>query len=359
MLLAFMACSNNDEVVDDLANTIGVFVPDMILEDGDTIIESRSSLVKDGTNMRFSWDSNDVIGVFSVLNKDGNQFTEIGPQESENTAFYYKPGYDETVGTGMRSRFHNGQYSFDQDHYWIAYSPYECNYVGGERRKVFHYDQICLSYEGQCQLVNAKGAEKEGAAHLGAYDYLISAKAQPNDDNMTNFTFSHIGATVRFYMRFPTGALGGAGKQAIVKELAVIDETGETPFVSEANIAISPSAGTDAPYTVTSTTKSQTMKLYFGNNREGITVNDHDYLTAYMQVFPTEVEEKTCRLYVTVEVDGIKKFFKSLDFLDKKTITAGVFTQWTTSSFYDPIELVTATLVPWEDLNGGEINTGE
>ncbi len=351
-LFACMACSSDDEVVDDMANTIGVFVPDMILEDGDTIIESRSSLVKDGTDMRFSWDANDVIGVFNV--------TGVA-EGSENMPFYYKAGYDEPVGTGMRSRFQNGQYTFDNEHKWVAYSPYYCNYVNGERTKVTNYNDICLSYEGQCQTVTAYKNEGPGAAHLGAYDYMISKPTAPDEETgRTEFTFSHLGSTVRFYMRFPTGALGGNGKKAILKELTVASETEDAPFVTQVNIAIPQGGGTTTSlYSENSKMTSNTMTLYLGQDRQGIEVTDHDYFTAYIEVYPTEINENTCRLYLTYEQDGVKRYLKSKDFLAAKVIPAGIFTQWTTSSFSDPIELVTATLVPWEDVNGGEINTGE
>lgn len=356
------SCStiDDDEIVDE-AHTIYAIAPDLINDDGDPVLQSRSSLAYNTASkiMQFAWDKNDMLGVFDILVAPN---AEDGSALSENMPFYYKSAYE---GDATKARFQNGQFTYSTDDFWVACSPYLCNNgTNDERGKVTDYSNIRLTYRGQRQLVNARENEANGSKHLGAYDYMISTPTTPDaEDGRMTFNFDHVGATVRLYMRFPEGSFGGSGKKGYVKDISVIYTGSENPnpFVTDVTIGINQYTGSGESYSEKTGTRvtANKMTLACGTvGTKGIEVADHAYFITYMEFYPTWVEAESCYLFLTVEVDGVEHYFKSKP-LEAKNIQAGHLVQWTTGNFNEPIELVTATLVPWEDLNGGEINTGE
>lgn len=361
------ACQKGEEPSDIAKAEIGAEVPDMYVEDNDPL--TRTSLVYEKPNMKFEWQDDDKIGVFCIS-------YEANTPGALNTQFDMVQGSGRHEGSSALARFVNNQYSFSTEQYWVAYSPYNCNLnSNGTRGKVLQYDDIMLSYEGQTQSSNATNGEQptlidpalwheletKAAAHLGAYDYLISAPAKPQTENFAIFRFEHVGSTIRFYLRFPDGGFGGAGKTAEVESLELIYDGDGEPFASKVHLEILPySESNTSSFRVKQggLTLSKTQKLFFKTSEgKGIDVIDHGYFIAYMQFYPFSVEANSCHLFLTTKVDGKEKYFKSAP-LPGKTIGAGVASQWSTGTFTEPIEL-TATIAPWEDVHGGTITTGE
>lgn len=380
-LFACLSCQNNEDTPveeEDVEPSVGAVVPDMILEDEDMFM-TRSALVYQKPNMVFSWDSSDQIGVFNIG-------IEAAPYR--NTPFYFKR-VDYVDANGTMARFMNGNFSFSDETYWAACSPRTCVYTVPEnydgagtaisgRTIASQYDIIQLTYRGQTQTANAHPdgkkpvsgtqgysieTEAKASSHLGAYDYLISQPAVPDENGFTTFYFDHVGATVRFYVLFPEGAFGGSGKKGYVTSMKVIDENAD--FVTDVKLGIKKHPKSEDVNTAEKSyeekeapAKVNNITLYLkSENGGGVMVPDHGYLVTYMQVYPTLVGEGKCHLEFTVMVDGVKKYFRSQP-LPAKTFNAGHVYMWQTQSFDTPIEL-TATLTPWQDIHGGTISTGD
>lgn len=361
-LLLLTACSS-DNFGDDIEPQVGAIVPDKLLDTDDVnpMLGSKASLafILSKSKMEYNWDNGDIIGVFNI---------SYPHESSYNTGFWYKPNTsvrDENKTTG---RFANNNYSFDQEHYWVSYSPRMCVEGTNGRKIVEDYNNIELTYSGQRQTVNATPAgkaptaangygdasEKAATAHLGAYDFLISDPAQPDETGFTTFKFKHVGSTVRFYMLFPEGGFGGKGCTAKIKTMELISNS--NILVDKATLCINPAGGTPS-YTQKSTTTTKSLLLNLGTDANGLIIPDNGYLIAYMEMHPVNVPNKDCFLFVTAEVSGKEKYFKSLP-LPALNIGAGSLYQWSTRDFLEPIEL-TATLLPWQDIVAGNISTGE
>ncbi len=363
------SCQNEDELTVKGEAEVVAVVPDKVLDDANPFA-TRSSLIYEQTGtttavMRFDWETTDQIGVFNV----------IEPAEgSTNIPFTFKEYKPELKPTyGSAASFSNDNYFFSRNYYWVAYSPYKAMSNGGVRTKVLSYDNISITYTGQAQQTNAtpKGmlpgatnsgygeeSEKKASAHLADYDYLISAPAQPGDDGWTKFYFQHVGSTVRFFLWFPEGAFGGAGKSAKITNISVVHKNSNV-LVSDAVLAVGQetmeSVSTQPNFTVKSTTTTQKLDLKCtGTDGSGISVPDHGYMIAYMEFFPTNIGDKDCLLYITAEVDGMTRYFRSKP-LYALNIESGHLYQWATMDFDAPIQL-TSTLAKWQDVWAEEID---
>ncbi|MBQ0143225.1 MAG: hypothetical protein KBT06_10620 [Prevotellaceae bacterium] len=378
-LFACLSCQNNEDAradVEDDEPKVRAIVPDMILEDEDIFV-TRSALVYQKPNMMFSWESSDQIGVFNI---------GIDAVPGGNVPFYFKrvDSYNENSTT---ARFINGNFSFSDDTYWAACSPRACVYTVSEsnggatissKSLASEYDVINLTYRGQTQVANAHPeglkpvsgtvgysyeTEAKASSHLGAYDYLISQPTVPDETGFTTFYFDHVGSTIRFYVLFPEGSFGGSGKKGYVTSMKVIDE--DADFVTDVTLGIKKRLRSETVNTAEKSyevigepTKVNNITMYLkAEDGGGVMVPDHGYFVTYMQVYPTSVAEGKCHLEFTVMVDGVKRYFRSQP-LPAKTFEAGHVHMWQTQSFDTPIEL-TATLLPWEDIQGGSISTGE
>lgn len=366
IIMLFVSACAHDSVQEeeelDPQHTVIITVPDKIMEEPDGEILSRASLSLSGNYMVYKWDKGDQIGVFNA---------SVSPDKSENKPLTYKST------EGNISRFHNGNFVSSTEFFWIAYAPYACNSnsdaTTANRTKIPRYDQISLTYLGQKQRYNATPngiypndatsgysatTEARATESLHEYDYLISDYSKPQDDGTaTHFVFSHVGSTVRFYTRLPEGCFGGAGKSGWLTSLTLVSKTEN--ITTDVSLSINQhSEGNTATYTEKSTTKANNITLDLpGENGKGINLPDHGYFIAYMEFYPVDFPDQTCFLYITAEVDGVKKYFRS-KMLPAKNIEAGRLYKWTIGSYDEPIEL-TATLAPWEDVPGGTINTGE
>ena len=403
----FTACSNDDDVaVPDTETLVTAIVPDKILYTDDELLArgnvTRSILKFDlgKSRMVFEWEGNEAIGVFYVSTTpvsapartraeataegseggesagsesgtvtDADREREDAAQKTQNTEFTFKGNIQNTENSSI-ARFSNDNFAFDSNKFMVAYSPYRPNGNKPESR-----DVIKVSYVGQNAKANGtpKGikpanagseysaeTEKQASSHLGAYDFLISDPIKPVPVGATIFQFKHVGATLRLYMRFPEGAFGGSGKKAKVKSLRVLTPGRTDLLVSDATLKINRNeTGTSPSYTEVENEKTTTgsLELKFGTGGAGFEVPDNGDLISYMEFYPTNIPANTAILHVTVEVDGVERYFKS-KYMTQVNISAGYLYQWNALQYEDIIEL-TATLQPWQDIVSGNISTEE
>lgn len=358
-IIALVSCASDDSILDSEFEESGMTatVPDKILYVDEEGQKTRSTLYFDKTNMvmKFGWKSDDQVGVFNV---------SCSADESENKLFTYRAGFDKINATTATSRFVNYSFSFDRDNFWTAYSPYLLMQPDGTKKKPLDRESLVITYRGQKAKDNGtpggiapsknpkytQDSETLASSHLADYDCLISTPSQPDEgQSITDFKMSHVGATMRLYMQFPEGAFGGAGKYGKIKSIKVVTKNGNY-ITSDALLKINP-YGSDTSYSVDKQITTNNIELTFDNAENSITVPDHGYAITYMEFFPTKIPAETAFLHITVDVDGVERYFKSKA-LAAVNIKAGYIYQWTATKYDDIIEL-TATLQSWQDIVAG------
>ena len=141
-------------------NGINFTAPDFKLSS----VNSRTNIDITVNGAKFSWASNDTIGIF--------------PDEGSQVYFPMESG----AGTNTAS-FTGGGWALKSSSKYAAYYPLQGEFYLDKKK-------ILLSYEGQIQTGNGT------TTHLGAYDYMGAVATIPEDGNV-NFEFKHLGALVQ------------------------------------------------------------------------------------------------------------------------------------------------------------------
>lgn len=218
------ACSDDDMALSDgvvngiewYADKNTITMPAIVHEENwedNPEVYSKSSLAYtySKSNLTFSWNVGDEIGVYPVKTAGGEEVSpanstiqrweikEVQPSSTMSTGFFQTD--DENISTYF-------------NHSYIAISPY----IKDDK----DYRDIPIKYTGQVQSASAKiGAykkktEKEGeeakyvnseveaCRHLGAYDYLVDTeRAATEDGGKMHFKMKRLSTMVRFYMKVP------------------------------------------------------------------------------------------------------------------------------------------------------------
>lgn len=342
----------------------GVFAIMPNIEWGDSLSATRSTLVLNGSTMKFAWASGDQIGAYPILD-DATKST------SQNLTYFR----DVTGGT-TKGEFGKNNYKFilsgAKDNKYAAYFPYKAANEGK------YYTAIPVDYTGQTQTATAKvsyyvksisssetadakaaaatvynASEAAASAHLGAYDFMSNC-ATETSASLTTFNMQRLSAIARFYIVVP--------ENVIFDELQVVNNSSSTGvFTTKGTVNIS----AESP-SITATEHSNSLTLSFGTS--GLDFSDAStnspyynstkgkhMLVAYMMVAPvdlttTDASGKTYLYLVGHTSTGAKKYYKITTPLSDKKFVAGKIYQWsTTDSDSDAsISLYAISVEQWE-----------
>ena len=311
--LVFSSCSDDDlaaspkvtdpldELLDRYAVT-GTMANVAEFEEGigdNDVLASKSQLYYDRVNkkMKFTWvKADDHIGIFAKGNKTIQMDFKLDPEQDLS--------YQEKSVTGVFMPKDGGVNPISGGTLYYTYFPYkEQNMVNGN----FTYENIPISYRGQTQATNEQmnrywiggsennekflQSEKDAAAHLSNYTYLIS-DASATAGNHVHFHYSYVGSIVRFYLLCPTHA----SDDIYYDSLQVYNS--EANFTLDATVNI-------ATKEVTPTKTSHVISLGFypaidmTNNRDDTKDTYHywdkdspedGYIMAYMMISPINLK---------------------------------------------------------------------
>lgn len=148
----------------------------------------------------------DHIGIFAA----GNPNVQLDFMLNPDKALIIK----ETTTTGMFISADGAVNPINGGKTYYSYYPYT-------NEGVFNATNVPISFRGQVQTANEQmgyyfkntteadvlflASEKEAAAHLGKYDFMVS-DGTAAADNEVKFYFTHVGSIVRFYMTCPSTA---------------------------------------------------------------------------------------------------------------------------------------------------------
>ena len=358
----FVSCSS-DSIITDGENVIleeGTMASKPALESGD---ETRGTLYLENAMMRFDWNEGDSIAVYPLY-KPGTGQDIKAISESKVQVLTYLQNVDGGSGLSKAEFSRTGEkfvLNVKNTKDFVAWAPCLSG-EGFEDRVVPEsgYTEMPVTYENQIQSANVEmghyvptksdemalllASEKRASAHLGNYDYLY-AQAEQAGTGYTCFTFSHVQATVRFYMQIPES------ENPQVFDSLVIYHKFEAPgregvnFVEKGKFSLETQR-------MTVDKKTNKLKLKLGTETEGMYLIDHEtgkyksiykrgdryFLIAYMQMYPVNItsdamQEPTLYLYghTGTKTEGNLKHTYYKARLAKKNIEAGKWYQWATT----------------------------
>lgn len=380
----FVSCSS-DSIIADGENVIleeGTMASKPALESGD---ETRGTLYLENAMMRFDWNEGDKIAVYPLY-KPGTGQDIKAISESKVQFLTYLQNVDGGSGLSKAEFSPNGKkfvLNVKNTKDFVAWAP--C--LSGEDFKdrlvpESGYTEMPVTYENQIQSANVEmghyvptksdemalllASEKRASAHLGNYDYLY-AQAEQAGTGYTCFNFSHLQATIRFYMVIPEQE-----KPQVFDSLIIYhkhDAGKSEEYVEGYNFVTRGTFNLDTKSMhVEEIASKLTLKL--GTETEGMDLIDHEtgkyksiykrddryFLIAYMQMYPVDISVKDMQhptLYLCGHTgseatrDLKKNFYKAR--LDKKNILAGKWYQWATKLDEDkPIEFEVVSVQEWE-----------
>lgn len=346
------------------------------LECGDA---SRSALfLKDG-KMMFEWRDTDMIAVYPMYKEGTKQdFNSIG--DSKMKELKYRRSTTNSVDLDK------AEFSINDDKYvlnvkntkdFVAWAPFLGKDIKDRVVPEFGYTEMPVTYENQIQSANVEmghyvptksdemalllASEKRASAHLGNYDYLY-AQAEQAGTGYTCFTFSHVQATVRFYMQIPESENPQVFDSLVIYHKFESDREGDN-FVEKGKFSLETQR-------MTVDKKTNKLKLKLGTETKGLDLIDYEkgkynpiygrngkfYLIAYMQMYPVNItmdamQEPTLYLYghTGTEAKGNLKHTYYKARLAKKNIEAGKWYQWaTTLDEEQPIQFEVVNVEEWK-----------
>ena len=380
----FVSCSS-DSIIADGENVIleeGTMASRPALESGD---ETRGTLYLENAMMRFDWNEGDKIAVYPLY-KPGTGQDIKAISESKVQVLTYLQNVNGGSGLSKAEFSPNGEkfvLNVKNTKDFVAWAPCLGEDFKDRRVPEFGYTAMPVTYENQIQSANVEmghyvptksdemalllASEKRASAHLGNYDYLY-AQAEQAGTGYTCFTFSHVQATVRFYMQIPES------ENPQVFDSLVIYHKFEAPgregvnFVEKGKFSLETQRMTVGK-------KTNKLKLKLGTETEGLNLIDKEegsstkgeynpiygrngkfYLIAYMQMYPVNItmdamQEPTLYLYghTGTEAEGNLKHTYYKARLAKKNIEAGKWYQWaTTLDEEQPIQFEVVNVEEWK-----------
>lgn len=383
-VMLLVSCSSDSIVADgEMILEEGTMATKPSLESGDA---SRSALfLKDG-KMMFEWRDTDKIAVYPMYKEGTNQ-----PFNSIDESMVKKLKYRRSTTNSVD--LDKAEFSINDEKYildvkntrdYVAWAPL-LEGPAFENRRVpeLGYTKMPVVYNGQIQASNVEmghyvttdntemaaymASEKAASAHLGAYDYLY-AQGNQGMTGYTCFNFSHLQATIRFYMVIPEPDKPQVFDSLIIYHKHDAGDIAGYNFVTKGRFNLDTKS-----MTVDEIASKLTLKL--GTETEGMDLIDHEvgsdtegeyksvykrgdryFLIAYMQMYPVNITMDNMQkptLYLCGHTgseatgDLKKNFYKAR--LDKKNILAGKWYQWATSLDEDqPIEFEVVSVQEWE-----------
>ena len=229
-LFAVVACSEdalveNTPVADGTIKEISITGKDFQF---DGVTRSSVSITESGAS--FTWDEDDVIGIF--------------PNEGDQVSF----AMDNGAGT-QTATFSGGGWALKSSATYAAYYPHV--YENRDMTK------IPVSYVGQTQNGNAN------TDHIGAYDFMAASVSTPSNGKVA-FDMQHLGCLVQLKITVPNaGTLSSVtltADEEVFVEKGYIDLTATAPSIISTQTASSLNVDLKD---VATTTTSEVVTVYF------------------------------------------------------------------------------------------------
>lgn len=257
LLILQSSCKDVSEQIEDNETYSSVLMTVKNFSDEDTVNISlmentRSSLTPTWNGTSFSWNSGDIVGVYST-NKGLTNFFIDEESISDN---------------GTSATFNGSGFSLTTNSLYYAFYPYSPSALDKTK--------IPITYNGQTLKTNGSFSD------LGSYDYMW-ARGETNAEGKIGFEFSHLGCVVEMKLEVPITAtykqvrfeLEKSQDQISLIKSGTVDLTSIEPIIYNEN-----------------TSPSDTILRLSLNGDEGIKVEKDSILHVYMMMAPQDISSK-------------------------------------------------------------------
>lgn len=388
LIFAVVGCVNDLDMTPIGEETVDVTVPE---EDGDGVYGNapvvdfgdaltRSTLTFDykTRTLLFSWEINDLVGVFPV--QDDNSKSQIAYTVNEMISAHRARFTQVDQGT-QPDNINKGEQ-------FVSYKPATENYEGNSTEIPFsfanqyqenpvnmksYWDTLQVNGEGKYY----KESEKMASKHLPKYDFQVSAGAAPRDNHLV-FDYTRLSSFVRLYLKVK--------EEATYDSIIILNK--DANFFIDGTMDISKNVSSAA---FTPKTKLHYVTLRLGEKtvENGVTKyagfriwNDNKapkieeqcalwsatknagYIVAYMAFVPIQLKDLAngCTLYLLGhDKSGNKKYYRATKPLSKYNLEQNKIQQWAPSenSVDEPIEVIPVEVEEWKaDMEFSNEGTG-
>ena len=387
LIFAVVGCVNDLDMTPIGEETVDVTVPEEdgdgvygnapVVDFGDALTRSTLTFDYNTRTLLFSWEINDLVGVFPV--QDDNSRLQIAYKVNE-------------IISAHRARFtqkDNAVSPVKTGDLFVSYKPAKDNYDGNS-------STIPVSFANQYQenpvnmksyldtlKVNKgegkyyKASEEMASIHLPKYDYQVSSGAAPRDNHLV-FDYTRLSSFVRLYLKVT--------EEATYDSIIILNK--DADFFIDGTMDISKNVSSKA---FTPKTKLHYVTLRLGKKtvKNGVTEyagfkiwNDNKapkiedqcalwsaekkagYIVAYMAFVPIQLKNLAngCTLYLLGhDKSGNKKYYRAKQPLSKYNLEQNKIQQWAPSehSVDEPIEVVPVEVEEWKaDMEFSNEGTG-
>ena len=386
LIFAVVGCVNDLDMTPIGEETVDVTVPEEdgdgvygnapVVDFGDALTRSTLTFDYNTRTLLFSWEINDLVGVFPV--QDDNSSLQIAYKVNEmisahRARFTQKDNAVSPVKTGDL---------------FVSYKPAKDNYDGNSSEIPFsfanqyqenpvnmksYWDTLQVNGEGKYY----KESEKMASKHLPKYDFQVSAGAAPRDNHLV-FDYTRLSSFVRLYLKVT--------EEATYDSIIILNK--DADFFIDGTMDISKNVSSKA---FTPKTKLHYVTLRLGKktvkngvtNYDGFRIwNDHNavddenkctlwsatknagYIVAYMAFVPIQLKNLAngCTLYLLGhDKSGNKKYYRATKTLSKYNLEQNKIQQWAPSehSVDEPIEVIPVEVEEWKaDMEFSNEGTG-
>lgn len=383
LIFAVVGCVNDLDMTPIGEETVDVTVPEEngdgvygnapVVDFGDALTRSTLTFDYITRTLLFSWEINDLVGVFPV--QDDNSSLQIAYKVNEmisahRARFTQKDNAVSPVKTGDL---------------FVSYKPAKDNYDGNSSTIPFsfanqyqenpvnmksYWDNLKENGEG----TDYKESEKMASRHLPEYDFQVSSGAAPRDNHLV-FDYTRLSSFVRLYLKVK--------EEATYDSIIILNK--DADFFIDGTMDISKNVSSEA---FTPKTKLHYVTLRLGEKtvKNGVTEyagfkiwNDQNdekkcalwsatknagYIVAYMAFVPIQLKNLAngCTLYLLGHDDsGNKKYYRAKTTLSKYNLEQNKIQQWAPSehSVDEPIEVIPVEVEEWKaDMEFSNEGTG-
>lgn len=374
--------------------------------------ETRSSWMFNGQKMVFGWETGDALGLYPTagtyteetkgrfkapsvkshpLYTSDNSIWIVDESTAQSTPFYVLAPAQDSQTQPLHGG--SGDFEWDDKTRWTAYKPFNPNFNVNAQPPI-KYTALPFDFSNQTQmwltdmqaLYEGKGGQPKGynnpvyieteakaCKHLATADFSFSPEMVWTGERI-NFDFQHVGAIARLFMLAPEENLT-LEKLELICDKKIFHMKGEVDLTSHVYDSGATHKGVKivgdvAPIQMHSTDEaSQKVTLNFPQTyalklQKPTTDNEYlNYFVAYIMLYPIDYQSKTdgnLYVYVTARDESNKEVHFVSEPLSDRNLKSGYYYQWNLRTQLQdglyPIEL-TATLLPWQDIVGGNINT--
>ena len=389
LIFAVVGCVNDLDMTPIGEETVDVTVPEEdgdgvygnapVVDFGDALTRSTLTFDYNTRTLLFSWEINDLGGVFPV--QDDNSRLQIAYKVNE-------------IISAHRARFtqkDNAVSPVKTGDLFVSYKPAKDNYDGNSSTIPVsfanQYQENPVNMKSYWDTLQAKPpigegkyykeSEKMASSHLPKYDFQVSAGAAPRDNHLV-FDYTRLSSFVRLYLKVT--------EEATYDSIIILNK--DADFFIDGTMDISKNVSSEA---FTPKTKLHYVTLRLGKKTvvDGVTKydgfsiwNDHQteddenkctlwsatknagYIVAYMAFVPIQLKNLAngCTLYLLGhDKSGNKKYYRATKTLSKYNLEQNKIQQWAPSehSVDEPIEVIPVEVEEWKaDMEFSNEGTG-